>query len=353
MSRTPVKTRSYARGETPGAMPEGFRLDNSKMQAAVGTRMVEGSNFTRNVSTSYRLGQSTRLPAHAQAGYGKASVVPNVQVYMVDSIAPTIDAAITARVTMQRYRALAHQMLKETWKANIAKEFYSGPSRWAALSPRYMMWKTRRGKGGIANLILSGSIKEAVDNAEDAVGGSKSANPTYRIDVLKQFKSAPHVWHHESGRPARVDSKGRKLGALPKRDFIKRALVETNAAFGGVPLIEFIVITETMKGAAVTSPRTLKVDRYSTVDKPGTFSFGWLGRWFSKPIWWLVPPSKALLYFGIASDIRSILTRGVDIERMAVPFLGAWGLGIAGAKVGVPLTKKTARRRTRRGIWRG
>ena len=336
------RTRSFALGTVPTSKTP-FRVDSSKMTTAVGIRAVQGAAHVKTASASYRLGHATRMPSHALRGPGASGVVPVVEVYMVDEIMTATDSAIESRLAMQRYRIVANKMLAQVWKANLIKEFYSGPTRWDALSRGYMLWKMRQGKGGIANLILSSAIKDAVDEGEKAVKSSVgSANPTYRIDVLKLFKDAPHVWRHEAGIPDK----------LPQRDFIRRAMRSTNAAFGAIPLTEFIIVTESMKGRSVTSPRTLHIRNSVVKDKPGTFSFAWLGKWFSKPYWWVVPPSKALLYFGIASDVRSILTRGIDIEGMAMPFMGAWGLGIAGAKAGVPLTKKTARRKFRRKLWR-
>lgn len=345
MPGTPTKIRSYGAGEAPTTMPEGFRLSKREINTVVAQRMADGTRYTRSVATSYRMGIPTRLPPHATRGYGAAGVAPIIEVEMVDAIAPTLDSAVAARLMMTQYRAVADKILEDAWASAIAKEFSTGPSRWPALSHHYALWKMRQGKGGVANLILSGKIAQNVyQNAREAVKVSGTANPNYRIDVLKQFRTTPYVWQHEYGNP---------LKHLPQRDFINRARAEVTSTMGGIAATEFVVITETLKGTAVRTPRHMYVGPRGTVDKPGTFSFAWLGRWFAHPYWWVVPPSKALLYFGIASDVRTILTRGIQLERMVIPFVSAWGLGMAGAKVGAPLTKKTARRRTRRKLWRG
>lgn len=345
MPRTSTRVRSYGYGETPAAMPAGFTLHKSELRSAVGSRMAEGNQYTRRVAASYRMGRPSGLPAFRKTGMGAMGVVPTVEVDMVDEISPTLKSAVAARIMMAKYRAVADKVLAEAWATAIAKEFATGPSRWKPLSRHYMLWKIRKGKGGIANLILSGKIANNVyRNARDAVKVSGSANPNYRIDVAKQFRSTPYVWRHEYGDPSTN---------LPQRDFINRARKEIALTLSGISVTEFLVVSETMKGAAVQTPRTLHVDGQTTIDRPGTVSWGWLGRWFAHPYWWVVPPSKALLYMGIASDVRSILVRGIQVERMIVPFFGAWGLGTAGAKMGIPLTKKTARRRTRRRLWRG
>jgi hypothetical protein len=187
------------------------------------------------------------------------------------------------------------------------------------------------------------------------------------IDIDKQFESTPYVWLHEWG-----------FGRIPMRDFIYRAREAITGVVAGLGISEFVVIDQAMKGAAVATPEITTMTSISvgetSVDtpkvrsmvtsarlpnqlpiythEPASISWGWLGRWFSKPWWWLVPPSKAYLYLGIYSDLRTILTQGISPTKMAIPFASAWGIGYTGAMIGVPLTKKTARRRWRRTMWR-
>jgi hypothetical protein len=344
--------------------------------------MDTGSKYVRNVSVSYKLARPGVNLSMAETGLGKTGLRPYVELDVVDYIDPTLKSAIAATVMVQQYRAVAKEILAQAWQSAIIKEFISGPGRWAALSPRYASWKRRqkfwsvvktqgganvgkkvsRWASGIADLTLSGKLRHNVfHGGRTAItGGAKAANPSYSVDVVKQFKSTPYVWLHEFGSPARH---------LPMRDFIRKAQADVAPAMAGIAVNDVIIMHQAMQGVGVTAP---KRRRYTSRGGLGSFggggtttaavalvktgssggiSWGWLGRWFSHPYWWVVPPSKAFLYMGIASDIRSILTRGLDIERMLVPFVSAWGLGVTGARLGIPLTKKTARRKTRRGIW--
>jgi len=346
--------------------------------------MGPGSKQVREVSVRYRLGKPSSSTSEVMNRIGaKQGVRPYVQLDIVDYIDPTLKSAIAATAMVQQYRTIAKEILAQAWQANIVKEFISGPGRWPVLSPRYAAWKRRQrfwkmvktkgGKNvakkvnrhatGIADLTLSGKLRHNVfHNGRKAVaGGLKSANPSYTIDVMKQFNNTPYVWQHEHGNPARK---------LPMRDFIRRAQSGVAPAMAGIAVNDIIIMHQAMQGVGVTTPKRVRVVSrpgiggiggggvspttvapVAITKTPGGLSWGWLGRWFSHPYWWVVPPSKALLYMGIASDVRTILTKGLNIERMLIPFVSAWGLGVTGAKMGVPLTKKTARRKTRRGIW--
>lgn len=355
-----------------------FNFTKAQANSAVASRMPEGSRHVRSVSVSYKLARPS-ADVYSTRGLGKFGAQPYVTLDVVDYIDPALDAAISVTAAVAKYRAAARELLTQTWQAAIIKEFVSGPSRWTPLSPGYASWKMRQkfwspvktggGKtvgrkvtrwgSGMADLTLKGKVRHNVfHKGRDAVGGhSRAANPSYRVDATKQFRSTPYIWLHEFGQ-----------GNIPMRDFIRRAQEAVAPALSGLAVTEGLVIHRALEGDGTVSPRRLRVTSVGPgaiapgvaatpmmgkMETKGKFSFGWLTRWFSHPVWWVVPPSKVLLYMGIASDVRTILVRGIQVERMVVPFVSQWGIGMAGARAGIPLTKKQTRRKTRRRIWKG
>jgi len=314
------------------------------------------------------------------------------RIVVVDYIKPSIDSTIATKIMVTAWRNVAEAAIADAWQLELSKAFATGPSRWPALSPKYAAWKSgrrttwimkgsqHRNKGlakalygsqsyvasAQANLILRTNLVQNVMSAREHVYVRKFGSPMVTIDIDRQFESTPYVWLHEFG-----------YGHIPMRDFVFRARAAVCEIVAGLTVADFVVIDRAIKGDAVVTPEITEVTiaesstdvtspkvrsmttsarigtgRPAMIKAPATFSWGWLGRWFSKPWWWLVPPSKAYLYLGIYSDLRTIMTQGIDPAKMAVPFMGAWGLGYSGSMIGVPLTKKTARRRFRRKMWR-
>jgi hypothetical protein len=320
--------------------------------------------------------------------YTPATPRTTMTLVTVDYITPSIDSAIAAKIIVQSWRNIAEGQLKEEWFRALTTSFSTGPSRWPALSPRYSAWKAGRKtnlytkglKGETkkypsfyghqtytavaqANLILRTNILQNVMAAREFISVRRAGSPMVTIDIDKEFKSTPYVWLHEFG-----------YGRVPIRSFIMQAHQTVSAVIAGISVSEFVVLDRAMRGDSVVTPRISVVKEpqmggpqgrtktptlaslkssmaVEKTEVPATFSWGWLGRWFSKPWWWLAPPSSAYLYLGVYSDLKSILTSGVNVSGMVAPFVGAWGLGYSGAMIGVPLTKKTTRRRFRRKVW--
>ncbi len=249
-------------------------------------------------------------------------------IMVTDFIAPTLNSAQIAVMTTAAYRRTLAQTLKEAYERNMIVSFQSGPGRWPPLSPGYALWKAKRRMDVKADLVLSGKLRGQVLKSGRYV---EVEGGRYKIDVQKQFEDTPYVWFHEFG-----------VGRLPQRSFIREALEETATAMAGVVVAEGAIVDMSLKGASTRAPEQ-RIG--ATVVSPGALSFGWMGA-FKNPTWWIAPPSKMFLYVGVASDLRSVLTAGIQFERMVVPFMAAWAIGTVGA------TKKTIRRRTRRAVWR-
>jgi hypothetical protein len=292
-------------------------------QAKVGRYLAEGRIKSKLEQRMAGFGMRTQLVLQAE-----------------DYIAPTLRGAVIAGAVVTAYRKAASEMLKTEWQKNILHEYTSGPSRWPPYSPSYA-----RQKGSyIPTLYARGDLAQNVTRGRDAVSGGHGvktgAETSLTIDVMRQFKSTPYVWFHEWGN-----------ARLPVRDFIKRALERTAPALAGLTVTEPIVLMETLRGAATRTPAFYD-NRMGGYVSQGTLSWGWMTRWFSSPMWWVVPPSKALLYFGIFSDVKSILVSGLAVERMIIPYVSAWAMGMSAAQAGFPGTKKSTRRRFRKALWR-
>lgn len=70
-------------------------------------------------------------------------------------------------------------------------------------------------------------------------------------------------------------------------------------------------------------------------------------------MWWLLPPSRIWAVIGGISDISAIMSGELLQARYLRPWMQNFMLGKISTKVGVPLTKKFARRGFRRKMYRG
>jgi len=147
------------------------------------------------------------------------------------------------------------------------------------------------------------------------------------------FKFNPYVWFHEIG----FSTRGVRV---PARPFIAPGVQE-----GVAQAMRWVMdrnpSTSTNYGVYWNSNN---VSSYVNAQRN---IMGRLGRW----IWWFMPPSEYWKYLGIYADIMATLKGYLLNPSTLVKFLSAFGLGKLGGMVGVPLTKKSRRRRFRHKLW--
>ena len=147
------------------------------------------------------------------------------------------------------------------------------------------------------------------------------------------FKSNPYVWFHETGYTTNGVS-------VPARPFIAPGVQE-----GVAQAIRWVLernpSTSTNYGTYWNSRSAAS---YLNAQRN---IMGRLGRW----IWWFMPPSEYWKYLGMYADIMATLKGYLLNPETLAKFASAFAVGKFGGMFGVPLTKKSRRRRFRHKLW--
>lgn len=161
------------------------------------------------------------------------------------------------------------------------------------------------------------------------------------------FATAEYVWHHEMG-----------TRNMPRRPFIFQGVQEGwNEAMSSMVLgLKTQYKIGEAKAKAMPTPRLLvhplqpvpvpisvQMKMYAPKERMTAFAL----------MWWLLPPSQLWAVVGGGSDLAAILSGEMLQSRYLLPWLQALALGKISTMVGVPLTKKYARRGFRRRMYRG
>ena len=273
-----------------------------------------------------------------------------ITVHITDNITPGL---IEADIVLEEASKAAATLWGAEITKQIQKEYEDGQTRWKPASHKWIQHKARKGydlrtmhahdnhpgEMRLGNVPIAHSVRD--------LKVVSAYNPTtQKVDMWglqEGFQHSPHVWIHELHG---LKTKTKKIW----RPFIFRGLAKGMntgmAATHGAHALTAYAMSNPQSppiriNSDMPSPRAQMESQALSIRGSGRFN--WL--------FWFLPPSKLLAYLGIFSEIQGILSGGLLSSAGASQFARNWSVGLAGAQVGIPATRKTVRRRFRRKLW--
>ena len=170
-----------------------------------------------------------------------------------------------------------------------------------------------------------------------------------------------YAWAHEFGtsrlpaRPFVFPGIARALNEIAGAvNYNMRKAVEKGAELSkAAPETSVIVYPhQVAPGGAFASP-TAAATKFRPDEQVGLISMPTTRLTAFALMWWLLPPSRIWAAIGAVSDIGAIMSGELLQARYLRPWIQNFMLGKMSTKIGVPLTKKFARRGFRRKMYRG
>lgn len=273
---------------------------------------------------------------------------------------------------------------------NVPARYYDeNRGKWPALSKKWLEIKSKKGydtrkmhmhdnKPGLSEFgpPLATNVASFGSKLDVKQVGSNS----YAISGLdEEFASSPYVWLHEQGftnqygasvparpfiNPGINDSLAGALRTVFERNPTKRksrsARGPTPATMGGIspgPSPTAPAVTSRMPAVATATGgmtgssytwNTSSMDfvpRYKS-EKSRMLPLGLLGI-----LWWILPPVPLLNYLGYAHDLKGYMSGHFLQTNTAVSFAKGLMRGGAASTMGVPMSAKMMRRKSRMTIW--
>ena len=260
--------------------------------------------------------------------------------------------------------------------AAIQEEYESGQDRWENISDKWRNYKIKHGQDprilhqhfGNRPIKYGGgpSLARAVQQLKVRSVFNSPTGIGYIFGIGRGFLHNPYVWFHEHGLGVTQRDfifRGLEKGLHQTSNAIKESIIHTDKMISkrarqsdkkfmaqskirtGGGKIPGLGRTAISKAGIVYDLEPFEIETAQAITKYNIFS---LGGW----IWWVVPPSRWWAVLGKYSDLRHLISGELATSSAISAWLQALAMGQLGATIGKPLTKKSARRKYRRSLYK-
>lgn len=266
---------------------------------------------------------------------------------------------VAARQVAEGVKKILPQRIKSKYKSRNNHTWKKNTPGWLAYKRRYgystktmHMHDTKPHEAH--NMVPLATTVEQVGDKLHVHGGDGKFVVT---GLSEEFEKNPYVWFHETGYRLVVDGrhsdyggKGMAVGRVPARPFIAPALEETMSYAANVLGIKNPATRREGIGR-IRNPAMI----YSIGEPYSMFDYEYEARRNMIDIlsflWWFMPQAEELKYLGYGHDIAGYTSGHFLSFDTFKNFARMATMGKIGQSTGMPVTRKLARRTSRRAIW--
>jgi len=357
----------------------GTKAKSIKGSPKLGAYSSEGIRVSQGGKGRTQLGRVSKSYTKKKSGPGDG-----VNIVAFDEVTP---ALIDIKYYIKGYAAkqLATELERLIVK-NVPDRYYDeNRGKWPALSKA---WRNHKSRAGLETRKMhmhdnrpdksdyGMPLSYAVDSFGSNLNVRASGPNSYTISGLdEEFASSPYVWLHEQGfknqhggtvparpfiNPGINDSLAGALRVVFERNPTKRKSSGKGVSIGamtigpspmGSPILGARPATATAAGPMTGGSYTWNLSSLSfkpvyKEEKKRMLPLGLIGI-----LWWIMPPVPLLNYLGYAHDLKGYLSGHFLQTSTAASFAKGLMRGQLASSMGVPMSAKMMRRKTRMGLW--